>query len=49
MPYFMVPCDVRFVDTLANTPTERVPNVKLRDEGITGDTSDRDTGNTMSR
>jgi crotonobetaine/carnitine-CoA ligase len=42
MPYFMVPRYVRFVDTLPKTPTERVQKVKLRDEGITADTLDRE-------
>ena len=42
MPYFMVPRYIRFVDTLPKTPTERVQKVKLRDEGITPDTFDRE-------
>ena len=42
MPYFMVPRYIRFVDTLPKTPTERVQKNKLRDEGITDDTFDRD-------
>lgn len=42
MPYFMVPRYIRFVDTLPKTPTERVQKVKLRDEGITADTFDRE-------
>jgi crotonobetaine/carnitine-CoA ligase len=42
MPYFMVPRYVRFVDALPKTPTERVQKVKLRDEGITVDTLDRE-------
>ncbi len=42
MPYFMVPRYIRFVDTLPKTPTERVQKNKLRDEGITADTFDRD-------
>ena len=42
MPYFMVPTFIRFVDTLPKTPTERVQKVKLRDEGITADTFDRE-------
>ena len=42
MPYFMVPRYLRFVDTLPKTPTERVQKVKLRDEGITADTWDRE-------
>ena len=42
MPYFMVPRYFRFVDALPKTPTERVQKVKLRDEGITSDTWDRE-------
>jgi crotonobetaine/carnitine-CoA ligase len=42
MPYFMVPRYIRFVDTLPKTPTERVQKVKLREEGITSDTFDRE-------
>ena len=42
MPYFMVPRYVRFVDDLPKTPTARVQKVKLRDEGITMDTWDRE-------
>jgi crotonobetaine/carnitine-CoA ligase len=42
MPYFMVPRYIRFVDTLPKTPTERVQKVKLRDQGITADTFDRE-------
>jgi crotonobetaine/carnitine-CoA ligase len=42
MPYFMVPRYVRYVDALPKTPTERVQKVKLRDEGITPDTLDRE-------
>ena len=42
MPYFMVPRYIRFVDTLPKTPTERVQKVKLRDEGVTADTFDRE-------
>jgi crotonobetaine/carnitine-CoA ligase len=42
MPYFMVPRYIRFVTALPKTPTERVQKVKLRDEGITPDTFDRE-------
>ncbi len=42
MPYFMVPRYIRFVQSLPKTPTERVQKVKLRDEGITADTFDRE-------
>lgn len=42
MPYFMVPRYIRFVEALPKTPTERVQKVKLRDEGVTSDTWDRE-------
>jgi crotonobetaine/carnitine-CoA ligase len=50
MPYFMVPRYIRFVDALPKTPTERVQKVKLRDEGVTPDTFDREAeGITIAR
>jgi crotonobetaine/carnitine-CoA ligase len=50
MPYFMVPRYLRFVNVLPKTPTERVQKVKLRDEGITADTWDREAaGVTIKR
>jgi crotonobetaine/carnitine-CoA ligase len=50
MPYFMVPRYIRFVDELPKTPTERVQKVKLREEGITADTFDREAaGITIKR
>jgi len=50
MPYFMVPRYIRFVDTLPKTPTERVQKVKLREQGITEDTFDREAaGITIKR
>ena len=50
MPYFMVPRYIRFVDALPKTPTERVQKVKLREEGITPDTFDREAaGITIKR
>ena len=42
IPYFMVPRYIRFVDSLLKTATERVQKVKLREEGITADTFDRE-------
>lgn len=42
MPYFMVPRYIRVVDSLPKTPTERVQKNRLRDEGITTGTWDRD-------
>ncbi|WP_396909683.1 AMP-binding protein [Mycolicibacterium sp.] len=50
MPYFMVPRYIRFVDELPKTPTERVQKVKLREQGITPDTFDREAaGITVKR
>jgi crotonobetaine/carnitine-CoA ligase len=49
-PYFMVARYIRYVPTLPKTPTERVQKVKLRDEGITADTWDREAaGITVKR
>jgi crotonobetaine/carnitine-CoA ligase len=42
MPYFMVPRYIRVVPDLPKTPTERVQKVKLREQGVTSDTWDRD-------
>jgi carnitine-CoA ligase len=50
IPYFMVPRYIRFVKVLPKTPTERVQKVKLREEGITPDTFDREAaGITIKR
>ena len=38
----MVPRYIRFVEALPKTPTEPVEKVKLREEGITPDTFDRE-------
>jgi crotonobetaine/carnitine-CoA ligase len=42
MPRFAVPRYVRFVDDLPRTPTNRVEKYKLRAEGVTDDTYDRE-------
>ena len=42
MAYFMVPRYVRFIEVLPRTPTLRVEKYKLRDEGITLCTWDRE-------
>jgi crotonobetaine/carnitine-CoA ligase len=50
MAYFMVPRYLRFMDTLPKTPTERVQKYKLRKEGVTSDTWDREkTGYQLKR
>ena len=50
IPYFLVPRYIRFVEVLPKTPTERVQKVKLREEGITPDTFDREAaGITIKR
>ena len=41
MPRFAVPRFIRFVDSLPKTPSQRIQKYKLRDEGITADTHDR--------
>ena len=42
MAYFMVPRFVRFIEKMPKTPTERIEKYKLRDEGVTPDTWDRE-------
>ncbi len=42
MAYFMVPRYIRLMAGLPKTPTERIQKYKLRDEGITQDTWDRE-------
>jgi len=42
MAYFMVPRYIRFMEALPKTPTERVEKYKLREEGVTPDTWDRE-------
>ena len=42
MAHFMIPRYVRVVEALPRTPTAKIEKVKLRDEGITIDTWDRD-------
>jgi crotonobetaine/carnitine-CoA ligase len=50
MPHFMVPRFIRFMDSLPKTGTQRVQKNKLREEGITKDTWDREReGHTIKR
>jgi carnitine-CoA ligase len=42
LPHFAVPRYVRIVDALPMTPSQRVEKYKLREEGITDDTWDRE-------
>jgi crotonobetaine/carnitine-CoA ligase len=42
MPHFMIPRFIRFAGSLPKTGTERVQKNKLREEGITPDTWDRE-------
>jgi carnitine-CoA ligase len=42
MAHFMVPRYVRVVEALPRTPTAKIEKVKLRAEGLTGDTWDRE-------
>ena len=42
MAYFMVPRYLRFMESLPKTPTERVQKYKLREEGVTPETWDRE-------
>ena len=42
MPHFMIPRYIRFMDSLPKTPTAKVEKHKLRNEGVTPDTWDRE-------
>ena len=42
MAHFMVPRYVRFMDALPKTPTNKVQKTRLREEGVTDDTWDRE-------
>ena len=42
MAYFMVPRFVRFVHELPKIPTNKVQKIRLREQGITRDTWDRE-------
>jgi crotonobetaine/carnitine-CoA ligase len=42
MPRFAVPRYLRFVDELPKTPSQRIQKYKLRDEGVTADSYDRE-------
>ena len=42
MPRFAVPRYVRLTDALPQTPTQRVQKYKLRADGVTTDTYDRE-------
>ena len=42
MAYFMVPRYLRFMEELPKTPTERILKYRLREEGVTPDTWDRE-------
>jgi crotonobetaine/carnitine-CoA ligase len=42
LPYFMVPRYIRFMEDLPKTPTQKIEKHRLRSEGITNDTWDRE-------
>lgn len=42
MAHFMLPRYIRIVDDLPKTPTQKIQKVKLREDGITSDTWDRE-------
>lgn len=42
MPYFAVPRFIRFVGEFPRTPSQRIEKYKLREQGITADTWDRE-------
>ncbi len=43
LPRFAVPRYLRFVDALPKTPSERIKKYLLRQEGVTPDSTDRDS------
>ena len=43
LAHFAVPRYVRVVEELPKTPSQRIQKFKLRDEGITNDTWDRES------
>jgi crotonobetaine/carnitine-CoA ligase len=43
MAYFMIPRYVRFMEQLPKTPTQRTEKYRLREEGVTPDTWDRES------
>lgn len=43
LAHFAVPRYIRFVDELPKTPSQRIQKFKLRDEGVTADTFDRES------
>ncbi len=50
MAHFMIPRYVRVVEALPRTPTAKIEKVKLREEGLTSDTWDREAaGITVKR
>ena len=49
LPYFAVPRFVRFLDELPKTPSQRVEKYRLRAEGITPDTWDREKAGIVVR
>src|SRR6202044_1529745 len=49
MAHFMVPRYVRFVEELPRTPTAKIEKVKLRAEGLTTDTWDREAAGIVGK
>lgn len=45
MPHYMVPRYIRIVDALPRTATNKVRKIAIRQEGVTGDTWDREAAN----
>ena len=43
LAHFAVPRYVRFVEAMPKTPSQRIQKFKLRDDGVTGDTWDRES------
>ena len=49
MPHFMVPRYIRILDALPRTPTMKVQKTKLREDGVTADTFDRENAGMQVR
>ena len=49
MPRFMVPRYVRAVAALPKTPSQRIEKYRLREQGVTGDTFDREAAEDLTQ
>ena len=49
MPHFMVPRYIRVMDELPKTPTQKVQKHRIRSDGVTADTWDREQAGVVVR